>query len=68
MEKKEYNEDFEMIYLIKRKEDILTDEELIVYTYMFKLRINKLDMEEKQKLQKKTEELIKLLDRVYDSF
>jgi hypothetical protein len=67
MEKKEYNEDFEMIYLIKRKEDILTDEELIVYTYMFKLRINKLDMEEKQKLQKKTEELIKLLDRVYEN-
>jgi hypothetical protein len=68
MEKKEYNEDFEMIYLIKRKEDILTDEELIVYTYMFKLRINKLDMEEKQILQKKTEELIKLLDRVYENF
>ena len=68
MDKMEYNEYFEMIHFLKRKEDILSDEELIVFAYMFKLRVDKLETEEKTVLQKKIDYFKKLLDRVYDSF
>jgi hypothetical protein len=68
MDKMEHNPHFEMIHFMKRKNSLVSNEELIVYAYMFKLRINKLEPEEKIKLQKKTDELMKLLDRVYDSF
>jgi alpha-galactosidase len=68
MDKMEHNPNFEMIHFMKRKNALLTDEELIVYGYMLNLRVDKLTDEEKEKFQKKIDFFKKLLDRVYDSF
>lgn len=49
-----YNECFELIYFMKRKEDCLTDDELIIFMYMFNLRKAKMTDREKDIVKKKT--------------
>jgi SHS2 domain-containing protein len=53
--------------MLKRKEEILTNEELAVLMYMFNLRLKRLGTKEKVEIRKQIEDLNKLLDRVYDS-
>ena len=52
---------------MKRKEDCLTDDELIIFMYMFNLRKAKMTEKEKDIVKKKTEYLNKLLDEYYES-
>ena len=60
-----YNEYFELIHLMKRKQDCLTDDELIIFEYMFNLRKAKMTEKEKDNLKKNTVYLKKLLDEYY---
>lgn len=62
-----HNEYFELIFFMKRKEDCLTDDELIIFMYMFNLRKAKMTEKEKDIVKKKTEYLNKLLDEYYES-
>ena len=61
-----YNEFFELIYLMKRKEVCLTDEEFVIFMYMSNLRKAKMTEKEKENLKKTTEYLNKLLDENYE--
>ena len=62
-----YNEYFELIFFMKRKEDCLTDDELIIFMYMFNLRKAKMTEKEKEIVEKKTVYLNKLLDEYYET-
>ena len=62
-----YNEYFELIYFMKKKDGYLTDEEYMIFQYMFELRKSKMNEEEMDKLKKKTEYLNQLLDDYYES-
>ena len=61
-----YNEYFELIHLMKRKEVCMTDDELIIFMYMFELRKAKMNEKENKKLKEKTEYLRRLLDENYE--
>jgi hypothetical protein len=66
MEKIEHNDLFEMIYFMKKRDDLLSNEEFIVYEYMFQLRIAKMNEDEKVKLETMKNNLTVLLERVYE--
>ena len=61
-----YNEYFELIHLMKRKQDCLTDDELIIFEYMFDLLKAKMNEIEKIKLKEKTKNLKRLLEENYE--
>ena len=61
-----YNEYFELIHLMKRKQDCLTDDELIIFEYMFDLMKAKMNENEKMKLKEKTKNLKRLLEENYE--
>lgn len=61
-----YNEYFELIHLMKRKEGCLTDDEFIIFMYMFNLRKANMNEKEKENSKKKTEYLYKLLNEYYE--
>ena len=55
-----------MVFLMKRKNEYMTDDEYIVFQYMFELRKKKMNMIEKVKLMDKTENITRVLDEYYD--
>ena len=55
-----------MVYLMKRKNECMTDDEYIAFMYMFELRKAKMDNIEKIKLKDRAEYLKIILDSNYD--
>ena len=62
-----YNDFFELIFFMKRKDEYLTDDEYIIFMYMFNLRKTKMTEKEKENVKKKTVYLNKLLDEYYET-
>lgn len=61
-----HNEYFEMIHFMKRREEIITTEEYLVYEYMFNLMKSNMNEKEKEVLKQKKDELDKTLLKYYD--